>query len=82
MVIQHPYGKEVVREMAPVGGYAVISFFTLVIYLILIGVGIYCLVLFIKLAHRGIKALDIYIEEKDKSRLKQISVRRNRSVQK
>lgn len=68
--------------MAPVGGYAVISFFTLVIYLILIGVGIYCLVLFIKLARRGIKALDIYLEEKDKRSLKQISVRRKRSVQK
>ncbi len=31
-----------------------------VIYLITIGVSIYCLVLFIKLALRGIKALDYY----------------------
>lgn len=32
--------------------------------LALIGLGIYSLVLFIKLARRGIKALDIYINEK------------------
>ena len=34
-----------------------------VIYTALFGVSIYCLVLFIKLAHRGIKALDIYINK-------------------
>ncbi len=34
-----------------------------VIYLVLIGLGIYGFVLFIKLAHRGIKALDIYIDK-------------------
>jgi len=33
-----------------------------IVYLSLLGLSIYCLVLFIKLAHRGIKALDIYIE--------------------
>lgn len=36
-------------------------------YLLSLGVSIYCLVLFIKLAHRGIKALDIYIEKNDRS---------------
>jgi hypothetical protein len=35
------------------------------VYLILIGFSVYCLVLFVKLARRGIKALDIYIKEKD-----------------
>ncbi len=38
--------------------------FLLILYLILIGLGIFCLILFIKLALRGIKALDIYIDEK------------------
>jgi hypothetical protein len=33
-------------------------------YIGLAGLSIYCLILFIKLAHRGIKALDIYINEK------------------
>ncbi len=34
-----------------------------IIYIALLGVSIYCLVLFIKLAHRGIKALDIYLSK-------------------
>lgn len=34
-------------------------------YLVLAGLTIYCLILFIKLAQRGIKALDIYIREKE-----------------
>jgi len=29
------------------------------------GISIYAFVLFVKLAHRGIKALDIYINEKE-----------------
>lgn len=33
------------------------------IYIPLLAVSIFCLVLFIKLALRGIKALDIYIEK-------------------
>ncbi|PKM96125.1 MAG: hypothetical protein CVU84_03915 [Firmicutes bacterium HGW-Firmicutes-1] len=33
----------------------------LLIYLFFIGISIYCLVLFVKLARRGILALDIYI---------------------
>lgn len=39
------------------------SFTLLLIYIPLFILSIYCLVLFIKLAHRGIKALDIYIEK-------------------
>lgn len=35
-----------------------------IVYLFLMGISIYTLVLLIKLAQRGIKALDIYIEEK------------------
>lgn len=37
----------------------------LIIVLGLLSIGVYCLVLFIKLAKRGIKALDIYIMEKN-----------------
>ena len=40
------------------------SWFFSIIYLILIGVSIFAFVLFVKLALRGIKALDIYINEK------------------
>ena len=36
----------------------------LVIYVPLLGASTYAFILFIKLARRGIKALDIYIEEK------------------
>ena len=36
-------------------------------YLFSFGLSSYCLILFIKLAHRGIKALDIYINKNDKS---------------
>ncbi len=39
-------------------------FFTGILYFALIGVSVYALVLFIMLAKRGIKALDIYIAEK------------------
>jgi len=35
-------------------------------YLALAGLSVYCLILFIRLAHRGIKALDIYIDERTK----------------
>ncbi|WP_159081838.1 hypothetical protein [Paenibacillus sp. CAA11] len=34
-------------------------------YFAIIGVGIYALILFIKLARRGIRALDMYIAEKE-----------------
>lgn len=36
----------------------------LLIWPVIVGLGIYSLILFIKLARRGIKALDIYINEK------------------
>jgi len=36
----------------------------LIIYVPLLGASIYAFILFVKLAKRGIKALDIYIEEK------------------
>ena len=36
----------------------------LVIYVPILGASIYAFILFVKLAKRGIKALDIYIEEK------------------
>ncbi len=41
--------------------------FILLFNLALIGLGIYSMVLFIKLAHRGIKALDIYIDNNKNS---------------
>lgn len=41
------------------------SFF-IIIYFALIGVSIYCFILFIKLANRGIEALDIYIDKSKK----------------
>lgn len=46
------------------------SFFGLVpmllflVYLVVISLGIYALILFIKVARRGIEALDIYLHEK------------------
>lgn len=48
-------------------GIGVLGIFPILIFLVylaLIGLSVYCLILFIKLAHRGIKALDIYIHEK------------------
>lgn len=39
------------------------GFFGLLIYLGTLALGIYCLILFIKLARRGIKALDIYLNK-------------------
>lgn len=45
-------------------GFAIFGLLYILLILGLIGVWIYGFVLFVKLAHRGIKALDIYIEEK------------------
>ncbi len=56
--------KKEVFSMA-LAGPAVLMFF---VYIGLIGISIYALVLFIMLAKRGIKALDIYINEKTNSR--------------
>lgn len=36
---------------------------TILLYLVVVGLSIYCLVLFIKVARRGIVALDIYINK-------------------
>lgn len=47
--------------MAVVG---IVSFMYVILMLGLIGIGIYGFILFVKLANRGIKALDIYISEK------------------
>lgn len=43
---------------------ATITIVYLAILLVFIGLSIYSFVLFVKLAKRGIKALDIYIDEK------------------
>ncbi len=40
-----------------------------IIILGLFGIGIYGFILFVKLANRGIKALDIYINEKANNKL-------------
>lgn len=37
------------------------------IYLVIFGISIYSFVLFIKLARRGIRALDIFLDEKTKN---------------
>lgn len=47
------------------GSFMLITFLNLFIMLILLGMSIYGFTLFVKLAHRGIKALDIYINEKN-----------------
>lgn len=39
--------------------------FFMLLYLILFGVGVYCLLILIKLINRGIKALDIYINNNE-----------------
>lgn len=49
---------------AGMGGFGIIF---ILIYLVIFGVSIYSLVLFIKLARRGIRALDIFIDEKTKN---------------
>lgn len=41
-----------------------LSGLNLILILAIVGVGVYGFVLFVKLANRGIKALDIYINEK------------------
>jgi hypothetical protein len=49
--------------------FSILSFINLIIILGLLGLGIYGFVLFVKLANRGIKALDIYINEKTNNKL-------------
>ena len=51
--------------MAFSAGFGLLS---ILIYLTLLGVGVYVLVLLIKLMRRGIDALDLYIDEKRNNR--------------
>lgn len=46
-----------------IGGKSMVIILWVLLYLILIGLSVYSFVLFVKLAHRGIKALDIYINQ-------------------
>ncbi|MBZ9685895.1 hypothetical protein G9F72_006005 [Clostridium estertheticum] len=48
---------------------SILSSLNLIIILGLLGLGIYGFMLFVKLANRGIKALDIYINEKTNNKL-------------
>lgn len=48
---------------------SIIAWINLIIILVLCGMGIYAFILFVKLANRGIKALDIYIDEKTNNKL-------------
>lgn len=55
-----------------VGGKFMMTVFSLINIILILGmfgISIYGFVLFVKLANRGIKALDIYIEEKTKKDL-------------
>lgn len=40
-----------------------LGIFLVLMYLGILGISIYCFILFIRVAHRGIKALDIYINK-------------------
>ncbi|MET3937459.1 hypothetical protein ABIC22_000271 [Paenibacillus sp. PvP094] len=44
--------------------FSIVSIFAIIFNLVLYGLGVYALILFIKLAQRGIQALDIYLSEK------------------
>ena len=50
------------------GFYFLSSILFFIIWVGLLGLGIYSFILFIKLARRGIRALDIYINEKENGR--------------
>ena len=50
------------------GFYFLSSILFIIIWVGLLGLGIYSFILFIKLARRGIRALDIYINEKENER--------------
>lgn len=43
---------------------SVLSLLAILVNVLLYGLGVYALILFIKLAQRGIQALDIYLVEK------------------
>lgn len=46
-----------------------ILFLNMILMIGSIGIGIYAFILFVKLAHRGIKALDIYIAKNSKDKI-------------
>lgn len=46
------------------GMMTIVTLINIVFILVLVGIGIYGFILFVKLSNRGIKALDIYINEK------------------
>ena len=46
--------------------FSILSWFVSIIYIVIFGCSIYAFLLFIKLARKGIKALDIYINENTK----------------
>lgn len=48
----------VATESASIG---IVQIILMLLYLVFAGLGLYCLILLIRLGHRGIKALDIYI---------------------
>ena len=56
--------KEVFEMITWSSSSAVFSILFMLIYVGALGLGIYCVVLFIKFTKRAIKALDIYLEEK------------------
>lgn len=53
-----------IKKGGIVMSFSFISTFAVLFNLVLFGLGVYALILFIKLAKRGIQALDIYLYEK------------------
>ncbi len=51
--------------VSSIGLFTIFPILMLLVYVALIVLGVYCAIMFIKLARRGIKALDIYIDEKN-----------------
>lgn len=49
-------------------GVGIFGFLNIVFILVMFGLSIYSLILFIKLANRGIRALDLHIEEMQKKK--------------
>lgn len=55
--------------MSKLGSVALFGVINIIIILVLLCMVIYGFILFFKLANRGIKALDLYIAEKEKDKL-------------
>ena len=51
------------KHLSRIIPFAGVGIFVFLFYIVFLVLGIYCTVLFIKLAHRGITALDIYISK-------------------